>query len=59
MMKECLRHNLAAFIIDDTHRSEYNRGMKKWNIDPSVLLNLCTRLQNRFEALSRMCKSMQ
>lgn len=59
MMKECLRHNLTPFIIDDKHRSEYNRGMKKWNTDPSVLLNLCTRLQNRFEALSRMCRSMQ
>ena len=31
MMKECLRHNIVPFIVDDKHRGNYNKGIKCWS----------------------------
>jgi hypothetical protein len=59
MLKECLRHGITPFIIDDKHRSDHIRGIEKWSSNPKLLLSLCTRAQERFEVQSRFCKSMQ
>ena len=48
MVKECLRHNITPFIIDDKHRSEYNKGIECWRLNPSMLRDTCLKAQGRF-----------
>ena len=50
MLKECLRRNLAPFIIDDKRRFEYLKGIQDWDDDPSLLLGVCTECQARFQS---------
>lgn len=33
LFKECLRHDIMPFIIDDKRRSRYLRGIKEWHED--------------------------
>ena len=49
MVKECLRHNIVPFIVDDKHRGSYNKGIACWNTDPSVLRDACLKAQDRFK----------
>jgi hypothetical protein len=49
MVKECLRHNIIPFIVDDKHRGSYNKGITCWNTDPSVLRDACLKAQERFK----------
>ena len=49
MMKECLRHGIDPFIIDDKHRGAYNRGIGCWDTDPTVLTDVALRAQTRFQ----------
>lgn len=37
IIKECLRHGIDPFIIDDKHRGAYNRGICNWTSDRSQL----------------------
>lgn len=30
MFKECLRHNVLPFVIDDKHRAQYLHGIRSW-----------------------------
>ena len=48
MVKECLRHGIDPFIIDDKHRGEYNRGIAKWTYFPSILIDVAEIAQTRF-----------
>ena len=48
ILKECLRHEIDPFIIDDKHRGRYNKGIKCWSPDKSVLSDVCTKAQDRF-----------
>ena len=48
MVKECLRHEIIPFIVDDKHRGGYNKGIKVWFSDPSVLRDVCLKAQGRF-----------
>ena len=48
MVKECLRHGIDPFIIDDKHRGEYNSGIANWRSKPSVLLAVAEQAQARF-----------
>lgn len=59
MLKECLRHAVVPFIIDDKRRGEYNRGIAQWDTNPEVLLAASLRAQDRFHAQSELCKLMQ
>lgn len=49
MMKECLRHGIDPFIIDDKHRGAYNRGIGCWDTDPTVLTDVALKAQRRFQ----------
>ena len=40
MLKECLRHEIDPFIIDDKRRSVYLRGILSWDDDPKVFREL-------------------
>lgn len=48
MVKECLRHGIDPFIIDDKHRGEYNRGITNWKTNPSALTTVAEQAQFRF-----------
>ena len=48
MVKECLRHGIDPFIIDDKHRSEYNRGIASWSSNPAALTAVAEQAQARF-----------
>lgn len=48
MVKECLRHGIDPFIIDDKHRGEYNRGIAQWTNCPSILIEVAGKAQDRF-----------
>ena len=49
MLKECLRHNVPPFIIDDKRRSAYNRGIAQWDEDKSILTEAAQQAQARME----------
>ena len=50
MFKECLRHGVMPFILDDKHRSQYLAGIKDWSTDRSTFIELVYAAQSRFEA---------
>ena len=50
MFKECLRHDIMPFIIDDKRRSRYLRGIKEWHDDHYELVDVVMEAQDRFEA---------
>lgn len=50
MLKECLRHDILPFIIDDKRRSGYLEGIRRWDENRGVLMDVCMEAQMRFEA---------
>ncbi len=50
MFKECLRHGVIPFIIDDKRRSRYLRGIREWDEDRYELKDVVLEAQDRFEA---------
>ena len=50
LFKECLRHDIMPFIIDDKRRSRYIRGIKEWHDDRYELVDVVMEAQDRFEA---------
>jgi len=50
MLKECLRHDVTPFVIDDKRRTGYLDGIRFWDDDPDVLMDVCIEAQLRFEA---------
>lgn len=59
MVKECLRHNIVPFIVDDKHRGDYNKGIKCWHTNPSVLRDACLKAQDRFSRQLELQKLLQ
>ena len=50
MFKECLRHGLTPFILDDKRRGRYLDGIRNWAEDRSLLLLVVKEAQDRFSA---------
>ena len=48
MFKECLRHNIVPFIIDESHKMFYYRGLAEWDTEKGYLLDTCLSAQDRF-----------
>ena len=59
MFKECLRHDVMPFIIDDKHRGRYLEGLEKWDTDRSILTEVVMEAQNRFDAQLELQKLME
>lgn len=59
MMKECLRHQIDPFIIDDKRRGEYLKGIREWEDDPSILLEVANQAQDRFRNQLDTCRLME
>ena len=50
LFKECLRHDVIPFIIDDKRRNRYLEGLREWDDDPGILTEVVMEAQSRFDA---------
>ena len=53
-LKECLRHNLIPFIIEDSKKSYYYRGLTEWHNEKGWLIDTCLDGQDTFIRLLDM-----
>ena len=49
MFKECLKHNIVPFIIEDRLKMFYYRGLKEWNTEKGYLIDTCLSAQDDFK----------
>ena len=49
MFKECLKHNIVPFIIEDKIKMFYYRGLKEWNQEKGYLADTCLSAQDTFK----------
>lgn len=49
MFKECLKHGIVPFIIEDAYKMFYYRGLKKWNSEKGFLMDTCLSAQDSFK----------
>lgn len=49
MFKECLKHNVVPFIIDENHKLFYYRGLKEWTRERGYLVDTCLSAQDNFK----------
>lgn len=49
MFKECLRHNVMPFILDDKRRSQYLDGLRDWDTEHETLVSVVNEAQSRFD----------
>lgn len=50
LFKECLRNNIVPFIIDESHKMFYYRGLREWNNERGFLRDTCLSAQDKFKA---------
>lgn len=50
LFKECLKHNIVPFIIEDNLKLFYYRGLKEWDNEKGFLMDTCLTAQDRFQA---------
>lgn len=50
MFKECLKHNIVPFIIEDSLKMYYYRGLKEWDHEKGYLRDTCLTAQDRYKA---------
>lgn len=49
MFKECLKHNIVPFIIEDDIKMFYYRGLKEWEMEKGYLMDTCLSAQYKFK----------
>ena len=50
-LKECLRSGIIPFIIEDTKKMYYYRGLAEWNQEKGYLTDTCLDGQDTFKRL--------
>ena len=50
-LKECLRYGIVPFIIEDSKKMYYYRGLSKWKTEKGYLLDTCLDGQDTFKKL--------
>lgn len=50
MFKECLKHDIMPFIIDEQHKWYYYRGLKEYRMEKGYLLDTCRSAQDAYES---------
>lgn len=53
-LKECLRHGIVPFIIEDKKKMFYYRGLSEWGNEPGYLIDTCLDGQDTFKCLLDM-----
>ena len=56
MFKECLRHDVMPFVLDDKRRTRYLEGLREWDNDSSILAEVVMEAQSRFDAQIQLQK---
>lgn len=49
LFKECLKHNIVPFIIDEDLKMFYYRGLKEWERERGYLRDTCLAAQDKFK----------
>ena len=49
--KECLKYGIVPFIIEDTKKSYYYRGLREWKNERGFLLGTCLDGQDTYKRL--------
>ena len=49
MFKECLKNNIVPFIIDDSLKMLYLKGLSEWENEKNYLIDTCLSAQNKFK----------
>ena len=49
LFKECLRNNIVPFIIDESLKLFYYRGLREWENQKGYLIDTCLTAQDRFK----------
>ena len=49
MFNECLKNNIVPFIIDDSLKMFYYRGLSEWNNEKGYLTDTCLEAQDKFK----------
>ena len=49
MFKECLKHDIVPFIIDDGLKLFYYRGLNEWKKERGYLRDTCLAVQDKFK----------
>lgn len=50
MFKACLKYNIVPFIIEDSLKLYYYRGLKEWNNEKGFLIDTCLTAQDKYKA---------
>lgn len=53
-LKECLRHNVIPFLIEDAKKNYYYRGLAEWKDEKGWLMDTCRDGQDTFIRLLEM-----
>ena len=53
-LKECLRHNVTPFIIEDNKKNYYYRGLSEWRKEKGWLIDTCLDGQDAFVSILDM-----
>lgn len=51
IFKECLKHNIVPFIIDEKHKLYYYRGLKEFEIEKGYLTDTCLSAQDTYKEM--------
>lgn len=49
MFKECLKHHIVPFIIEDSRKMYYYRGLSQWQTEHGYLLDTCLSAQDQYK----------
>ena len=49
MFKECLANNIVPFIIDESHKLFYYRGLSEWENEKGYLTDTCLSCQDKYK----------
>ena len=58
-LKECLRHDIVPFIIEDSKKAFYYRGLSEWRKEKGWLRDTCLDAQDSFKQLLDMLQISQ
>ena len=50
LFKECLKHNIVPFVIDESLKMFYYRGLAEWKREKGYLIDTCLTAQDKFKA---------
>ena len=49
LFKECLKYNIVPFIIEDSRKMFYYRGLQEWDREKGYLTDTCLSAQDTFK----------